>query len=54
VAEIPAGVDISFLYARARPFEDDKTGEIRSGGGVQYSFEKFNTDWIKDTKPLPK
>ncbi|CAO5676683.1 MAG: hypothetical protein HEEMFOPI_02041 [Holosporales bacterium] len=50
IAEIPANEYVKFMHGRAI----EKIGEVetRTGGSVQYCFEKFNESWIKMTKEI--
>ncbi|MCX6991399.1 MAG: hypothetical protein NTX49_10140 [Chlamydiae bacterium] len=52
VARIPAGSKVQFLHGRAAPQVDSVSGEIRSGGIVQYQFKDFDPAWVKDVRSL--
>lgn len=54
IAKIPAGEPVRFLHGRASEKIDIEANEIRPGGGVQYRFFDFDTNWIVHTRKLPE
>jgi hypothetical protein len=52
LARIPAGEPVRFMHGKAVQKIDALTGEVRSGGGVQYRFFDFDLNWIVLSKPL--
>ena len=48
VARIPAGTEIKYAVGTAR--EQLLIADPRPGGGVQYLFNQFNTDWITEVR----
>jgi len=48
VARIPAGTEVKYAVGTAR--EQLLLADPRPGGGVQYLFNQFDTDWIKEIR----
>ena len=48
VARIPAGTEVKYAVGTAR--EQLLIADPRPGGGVQYLFNKFDTDWITEVR----
>lgn len=51
IAKIPAGTKIKYAIGSAR--EQVGPTELRSGGGLQILFEKFDDSWVLDSRLLP-
>lgn len=52
VARIPKGTIVEYMSGTAAK-QDGKDGSVYIGGGVQYRFKEFNSDWIVETEDLP-
>ena len=50
VARIPAGIEVKYAVGTAR--EQLLIADPRPGGGVQYLFNQFDTDWITEIRNL--
>lgn len=48
VARIPAGIEVKYAVGTAR--EQLLIADPRPGGGVQYLFNQFDTDWITEIR----
>ena len=48
VARIPAGMEVKYAVGTAR--EQLLIADPRPGGGVQYLFSQFDTDWITEIR----
>ena len=51
VARIPAGIEVEYAVGTAR--EQLLIEDPRPGGGVQYLFSQFDTDWITEIRGFP-
>ena len=52
VARIPAGTEVKYAVGTAR--EQRLIADPRPGGGVQYLFNQFDTNWITEVRSLSK
>lgn len=48
VARILAGTEVKYVVGTAR--EQLLIADLRLGGGVQYLFNQFDTDWITEIR----
>jgi tetratricopeptide (TPR) repeat protein len=54
MAKIPKGTSVEFAVGAAAPQPSNLLGRTLSGGGTQYRFKDFDSDWIIDTREIPE